>query len=215
MEATVRMGKLAVNPIGGLGNQLFIIAHGYKLAREQGRELVIDTFKWGANQGEHINNYKDNIFKNFTFGKGENIPIGYYQGEKYFEPYGREFVNKLSLNITKIERVAVHIRRGDYVGSNYQVCDDDYYKRAIDMFDMEMTIFTDDPVYCEKFGLPIFSGTTLQAFENMACHSVVICSNSSFSWWASYIGQSIAVVPKKWYLDKTDNDVYRKDMVKI
>jgi len=204
---------LSVQPIGGIGNQLFIIAHGYKLAKEQGKELVIDTSGWCAGQGEPIETYKDTIFKNFKFGTGAPIKKGYYQSEKYFEPYGREFVSELSLNFSYIEGVAVHVRRGDYVGSNYDTCTEDYFKKAMDMFKgMNFTIFTDDPEYCKRFGHPIFSGTTLEAFENMASHEVVICSNSSFSWWSSYIGQCLTVAPKKWY--KGDG-IHRKDMIII
>jgi hypothetical protein len=215
MEATICMGELAVRLVGGLGNQLFILAHGYAQAKRQHRKLVIDTSHWFAGQGEHPDTYRKTIFKNFEYGQGEPIGKGYYQGAKYFNPYGREFVGKLSLNLGYINGVAVHIRRGDYVGSNYEVCDDNYYKKAMAMFSGDKMIFTDDPEYCKRFDLPIFSGTTLEAFEAMASHHVVICSNSSFSWWASYVGKRLTVAPKRWYLDKIDQDIHRKDMILI
>lgn len=207
------MGKLAVKPIGGLGNQLFIIAHGYKRAKDEGKELVIDSSGWYAGQGESVEDYKDTIFRNFTYGRGETIKKGYYQGQKYFEPYGREFVSRLSLNIGYGKGVAVHIRRGDYIGSKHDVCTDEYYLKAMKMFDLPKMIFTDDTDFCKRYNLPIFRGTVLESFEAMASHHVVICSNSSFSWWASYVGKRLTVAPKKWYKHRIDSDIHRKDMI--
>ncbi len=208
------MGKLAAQLIGGLGNQLFILAHGYKLAREQGKELVIDSSNWYAGQGGHPEEYKDSLYKNFTFGKGESIKKGYYQGLKYFEPFGKEFINKLGIELKHISRTAVHVRRGDYIGSKHNVCDMGYYKRA--MQGHECTIFSDDPQWCEsQFNHSVFRGSVLESFIEMASHSMVVCSNSSFSWWASYIGKSKTIVPNKWYRDKVDEDIYRPDMIRL
>lgn len=207
------MGKLAVRPIGGLGNMLFIIAHGYKISKEQGKDLVIDASQWYAGQGEHPDTYKDTIFKNFEYGQGEPIKKGYYQGERYFEPYGREFVRKLSLDLSYIKGVAVHVRKGDYKNSIHEVCTDRYYINAMAKFNMDKMIFTDDPEYCKRFDLPIFSGCPLESFNAMASHHVVICSNSSFSWWASYVGKRLTVAPKRWYTNREDKGIFRKDMI--
>lgn len=210
--------NIAARLIGGLGNQLFILAHGYKLSKEQGKNLVIDTSAWFAGQGEHPDTYKDTLYKNFTFGTGKPLRIDYYQGERYFEPYGAEFVSLLGLELTPVDRVAVHVRRGDYVGSNHHVCDLDYYNTAIKymdkLFGKDFTIFTDDPDWCrEHFPFEIFEGSVLESFNHMASHRAVICSNSSFSYWASYISGGKTISPKQWYKHKTDPDIHRKDMI--
>lgn len=218
MEASIRMGKLEAQLIGGLGNQLFILAHGYKLAKEQGKELVIGTSKWDTSQGEYPETYKDTMYKNFEFGRGEPIPVDYYQGLKYFEPYGDEFVKKLNIPAYKTDRVAVHIRRGDYLKYHkHNVCTKEYYDRAMDMFDAEFTIFTDDIEYAEKNyseHLINLSPPRL-ALAYMASHKAVICSNSSFSWWASYIGGCKTIVPDRWYNGKEDKDIYRPEMIRL
>lgn len=210
--------KIAVQLIGGLGNQLFILAHGYKLARESNRGLVIDKSKWYAGRGQDPEVYSDTIFKNFEFGQGDPIPVDYYQGEKYFQPYGKQFVKKLDIKLNRVDQVAIHVRRTDYIGSKHEVCDLDYYMKAMAIFnEKQAVIFTDDPDYCHDAfpGIPIFTGTVLESFIAMASHKIIICSNSSFSWWASYIGNSVAIVPKRWYKNKVDNNIYRKGMIKL
>lgn len=208
--------SLSAQLIGGLGNQLFILAHGYKLAKEQGRELVIDDSGWYAGQGEHPRTYKDALYKGFKFGKGEPIPKGYYQGERYFEPYGREFVELLDIDLQPVSGAAVHVRRGDYIGSKHEVCTMDYYRRAMEGYE-GFTIFSDDPWWCTaQFpGASISYGSVLASFIHMAGHEVVICSNSSFSWWASYIGKAKTIVPDKWYKRRKDEAIYRKDMIRV
>ena len=70
---------------------------------------------------------------------------GYFTSEKYFLPHKEIISNELeftdSLNeknrtilaeIDSANAVCVHIRRGDYVGTKFEVCDAAYYKRAID-----------------------------------------------------------------------------------
>jgi len=198
----------AVRLIGGLGNQLFILAHGYSLDRN----IRIDTSKWYAGQGYHPDSYRNTIFKNFTFGKGDPIPKGYYQGLKYCGSVIDEFVDKLEVVSKRIDKVAVHVRRGDYIGTRFEVCDESYYRKAMSLFSDQFTIFTDDPAWCKRFGCEIFEGSTEQAFRSMSNHKAVICSNSSFSWWASYIS-GVAVAPKRWYKDKEDKDIHRPGMI--
>jgi hypothetical protein len=46
----------------------------------------------------------------------------------------------------------------------------------------------------------------------------LICSNSSFSWWASFIGvkKNKIIVPKIWFKNiQNHDDIYREEFTKI
>lgn len=139
------MSNCYVHPIGGLGNQLFIIAAGYAYAKKHDKKLIIVPDNWNAGQGNSVISYKDTIFRNFEYGSlpftRDVIPLyekrfnydelpfthgnvslhGYFQSLKYFEEVKNEFISLLDFgditapNIYSIVRVAFHIRRGDYL----------------------------------------------------------------------------------------------------
>ena len=123
------------------------------------------------------------------------------------------------LFLTKV-CVGVHVRRGDYLrngGQNPQgVLDIDYYKRSARMIanlvpGLTFLIFSDDPDWCQK-NLKLaekqivvnenFSGPDgLGHFRLMTQCKHFIIANSTFSWWAAWIGasqDSIVVAPRKW-----------------
>lgn len=115
------MNNCYVHPIGGLGNQLFIIAAGYAYAKKHGKKLIIVPDNWNAGQGNHVLSYKDTIFRNFEYGSfpftRNVIPVherrfnydelpfvhgnvslhGYFQSLKYFEDVKDEFISLLDL----------------------------------------------------------------------------------------------------------------------
>jgi hypothetical protein len=139
------MSNCYVHPIGGLGNQLFIIAAGYAYAKKHDKNLIIVPDNWNAGQGNHVLSYKDTIFRNFEYGSlpvtrdvirvherrfnYDELPFahgsvslhGYFQSLKYFEEFKDEFISLLDFgdipapNIYPIVRVAFHVRRGDYL----------------------------------------------------------------------------------------------------
>jgi len=142
---------------------------------------------------------------------------GYWQNLKYFEEYraelSRVFTPKIEYGsvfkeyLAKIQgaqSVSLHIRRGDYVNdpharSIHYVCDLDYYLKAIESVQKIVSsptffIFSDDIVWCKKkFGLlasKVFIEKTKNAIEDfqlMRNCQVNVISNSTFSWWASFI----------------------------
>jgi hypothetical protein len=167
------MSKCFVEVGGGIGNQLFQIANGYAYAREHGKELVIDTTNWSASQGRHPDQYKDNIFRNFTYGKAgettviveqslkyEKLPYhegdvslnGYFQSYKYFEEYADDFKELLvlvsgSLHFIKEKNVAFHIRKGDYTHYShiYGIGPKYFLDRFEEFKDYQINVFTDSP----------------------------------------------------------------------
>lgn len=175
---------------------------------------------------------------------------GYWQGEQYFnnnEDFIRniftfpEFIlPKALINVDKeIASVAVHVRRGDYISdpvsrAYHYVCNVDWYLHAMKemrnrLHNPKFYIFSDDQTWATAvFGnIPdvsfVDSNTNGPAWMDMAlmtkCSNFII-SNSTYSWWASYLGKkinSITIAPQYWYpgLYTKELNVMRKDWILI
>jgi len=151
---------------------------------------------------------------------------GYFQSEKYFASIKDEIckiyqfgkLNKQSMSINKrinsCEAVAIHVRRGDYVNNSlYEVCDEEYYKKAIDIMKKYFKkpiffIFSNDILFCKK----IFADENVVYVEGNAgedswqdmylmtqCKGIII-PNSTFGWWGAWLNKnSNVVVPRRWF----------------
>jgi len=155
---------------------------------------------------------------------------GYWQDVNYFEGYmegiAKEFQfpkpdekNEEILNkIDSTNAVSVHVRRGDYVGSDFDVLTDDYYKNAIDyvkgfMKNPVFYFFSDDKEYIEKeFAWLkekelIAHNVGAQSFRDMQLMSrckVNIIANSSFSKWGALLNsnpEKVVIYPKVYHKD--------------
>ena len=159
-------------------------------------------------------------------GKYENYFLtGYFIHKKYVENAGKMFLaflqneglcNNLKTNYGDLETsYFIHIRRGDYVGHKLYTMDyDTYFTKAIDYIkqqekDPHFYVFSDDILFCKTY--PIVNGIRKTFIENMdTLHSIYfmslckkggICSNSTFSGWATNLNDNpnkILVFPKKW-----------------
>lgn len=154
------------------------------------------------------------------------IPDVYLQSSKYWEKYIDEIRNMWSYGITRDERVAIHIRRGDYLKVtqfHVNLWDTDYYKKAVKEFpkDTKFLVFCkdnqgegqdlDDQMWCLR-NLPQL-GIDFELYEHgeetedlnaMASCKGLIGANSSFSWWAAFLNPHAdkqIVFPKKWFVD--------------
>lgn len=120
--------------------------------------------------------------------------------------------------ILSSESVCVHVRRGDYLSEKFKkdfyVCDEQYFKKAIDLMMSKLTnptfvFFSDDvdwvkrtfkvnaPCLYEREDDPAWEGIRLM----YSCKHFII-SNSTFSWWAQYLcanENKIVVSPDKWF----------------
>lgn len=151
------------------------------------------------------------------------IPDIYVQSEKYWAKYRNEIKTLYGNGIGRDERVALHIRRGDYLKvSQFHInlWDTDYYKEAVKLFPKaKFLVFCrdnqneaqdqDDKEWCER-NLPqlgidfeLHTHTTeTDDLNAMASCKAIIGANSSFSWWAAYLGEHEKVVfPKIWFVD--------------
>lgn len=169
--------------MGGLGNRLFQFAFLYSQVRQ------------GA------------------------LPDIYLQDFRYFDQYKTELKHILSEGIDKINYVSLHIRRGDYVNNPYytDLTQTDYYQKAIAEFPNERFLVfcadrqdksddKSDMEWCKN----IFQGGNFEFyqgkdeiddFNKMASCKAHIMANSSFSFWAAYIGGDKTIAPSKWFAD--------------
>lgn len=137
----------------------------------------------------------------------------YVQDPKYFDRYRTYIRGMYGDDITPIDQVAIHVRRGDYVGNSFYVdlMKDGYYERAMAEFpDEDFLVFSDDIAWCKKQS--IFQGRRFSFSEGndeitdlnlMAGCKGIIMANSSYSWWGAYLGdpKKKVIAPKEWYAD--------------
>jgi len=238
--------------IGGLGNQLFIVAAAYAYSERYNKVLKIDSSGWHGLQGKHSNTYKDTIFSNFNYGEDnlefvtalnekrfnyDELPYcktsvslnGYFQSLKYFSDKKEYFLNQLNLpevdtSFIKGKNVAFHIRRGDYMSfpDIHYICRTDYFKKQFQEFkDYQINVFTDSPEVVlqefegEDFNL-IQTSSELNDLTLMSKHDNIVCSNSTFSWWAAMIGKmDKIIVPDKWIYNVDCEDIYIPEMIRV
>lgn len=116
------------------------------------------------------------------------------------------------------DAVAVHVRRGDYVDAHHAptfagICTRDYYAKAFELVrsrrpDARFYFFSDEPEWCrltfKGIATKIVDGNIgPDAWADMAlmsrCRHAII-ANSSFSWWARWLGGfagSVCVAPSR------------------
>jgi hypothetical protein len=207
-------------------------AHEYK-------DTIFKNFIFDSIYPRSVFNYNEPRFNYDEITRPEcNNPCmrleGYFQSLKYFEDYKDEFLEMLWLPDLAYHpypaSVAVHIRQGDYLIHHHihDICDEDYFRRALTYFPNvdDINIFTDAKEYSSRVFRPfqldkvkiIQSDDELKDFTLLSRHDNIICSNSSFSWWASLIGRpkNKIIVPKLWIKNNQDHeDIYRKEFIRI
>ena len=150
---------------------------------------------------------------------------GYFINKEYIQRAGAGFIeslqnkelcNGLLETYPNLEQsYFIHIRRGDYVGHKLYVIDyDAYFTKTIEYIlkrdnDAHFFILSDDIDFCKTYN--VFNRINKTFIENMdTLHSIYfmsmckkggICSNSTFSGWATQLNDSpdkIVIFPSKW-----------------
>ena len=176
----------------------------------------------------------DNLIYNPKKLKNPFLIYGYFQSlslilkneqiQAYLKKdFKRNYINK------KNQRLGVHIRRGDYLSkvhnSTHGFIPIQYIvKKFIDLFrDIDQIfIYSDGDVKEELLNyLNYYLGNSLinrkkfffsynsgmsdkDVFYDMGKNKYLICSNSTFSFWASYLSKEVEYIylPKQWYKNK-------------
>jgi len=154
--------------------------------------------------------------------------------------FSDDFIDSVSksdlANIIKNNRTcSIHVRRGDYLkySNVYYQTPLYYYKRCVDQIANDVDcfiIFSNDIEYCKKvfksnkFIFSDFSSNTMNKsksqFEDFALMSMCdhnIITNSTFSWWSSFLNKNEnkkVFAPTKWFVDgKNTKDLYLKSWI--
>jgi len=168
---------------------------------------------------------------------------GYYQSSKNFKGYSRlikktfsppkEFIEKIKYeypNIFDKNSVSIHVRRGDYltISDVLPVIDKTYIDKSLKSLKeySKIFIFSNDKEWVKNNlnykDSVVVSG--LYDYEELWAISLCnhnIMSNSSFSWWGSYLNKNKnkkVFVPSIWFGpngEKEYDDIYESDWVKI
>jgi hypothetical protein len=154
---------------------------------------------------------------------------GYFQSPKYFEN-NKELIAKIFDFGYRIptNSTSIHIRRGDYVSLSHIHIDlskTNYYQKALELFpkDEYFEVYSDDLDYAEQFLSSIIkksgrdfyrfmlmtTSNDYDALYNMSNCMNHIIANSSFSWWAAYLGinpDRRVIAPSRWVTNENRND---------
>lgn len=160
---------------------------------------------------------------------------GYWQNYRYFMKYREELIGMfqpiiekskdvvaLETSILSKESVSLHIRRGDYIGLNWQL-PMEYYELALNLLYeklgvteshmLDIYFFSDDMDYVRayfegkrmkyiNFHYMEYSSENRNIFDMylMSCCKHNIIANSSYSWWGAYLNsnkEKIVICPYK------------------
>lgn len=151
-----------------------------------------------------------------------NIPDWYLQDPKWFEGYEDEIKQMFGDGIGYLDQVGIHVRRGlnPYIPSEpkynenpfyFNICDTDYYERAMAMFPNDnFLVFTDDVEWCKEKWKDnprvqvMDKGDEVEDFNILSSCKDIIMANSSWSWWCSFLNPNPAkkiIAPKRWFSD--------------
>lgn len=154
-----------------------------------------------------------------------DIPDVYVQSMKYWKQYAEIIRAKFSEGIKpgSVDKVSLHIRRGDYVENPFYVdlTTTDYYQKAVALFPHDtFLVFCKDNQGWEKdkadrqwcrdyldtfipgrYELVSKDNEEWEDMNLMANCKQHIAANSSFSWWACFLGGGKSIFPRQWFTD--------------
>lgn len=167
----------------------------------------------------------------FLNAPASSLLMGYFQSPCYFASHEDTLRGDLSMDLlpwrpptlqmadrlASEQSVAVHVRRTDYVKKAiYSVCGIDYYKRSMDLLrsrtaGLRFHLFSDDPGWCHAHlagpdadvcSLAEAGGDALHDMFLMSRARHHIIANSSYSWWAAWLGKrpgQQVLMPDLWF----------------
>lgn len=191
--------------------------------------ILYEYFNIPNKYSEHqnVNIFYENTFEfdEYLFNNCDpNTDLfGFFQSEKYFKHIKDEikkhftFKNDLEQicksfmleNFPNEDVISLHIRRGDYLtDTNFHCLSLNYYLNALKLLpNFSVIIFSDDIEWCkvqkefesDRFILSETHDTGMDMCLMGMCRYHII-SNSSFSWWGSWLSNSKqTIAPKKWF----------------
>lgn len=184
---------------------------------------MIEPWKIGGRMGNWMFQFA------FCYAKAKEMGTDFYfQDPKYFEKYANE-IKAIFGDLTwtgedMIDYVSIHVRRGDYVGNSFYVdlSLTDYYQKAMAEFpERKFLVFSNDIDWCKKQeifkGCDFYHKGELEDFNLMSKCNGHILANSTYSWWAAWLGKGKVVAPsvKNWYSDGVERTVCPSTWVRL
>ncbi len=178
-------------------------------------------------------NYNPEKFDSFVSNRDIRIN-GYWQSERYFSriadelrasivrsEFGSTLTSEIARSIVTSKCIGLHVRRGDYIADPktkafHGVCDVNYFLAGAEFISQSriidsLIIFSDDIAWCaenlkfdKKTKIVDSSICDTDQLKLLSLCSHHVISNSSFSWWAAWIGRKegqTVVYPKSWFAD--------------
>lgn len=233
---------------GGLGNQMFQIANAISESKKYKIQCKFKPEAYTPMQASQPLKYIENIYRNVDFSMTNEeynnslVFNGYFQSLKYFEDYSNEIKELFSPSedfLKKIYQIypqlysqkslSIHVRRGDYLSISdiLPVIDISYVNSSLEMLGEHevIFIFSDDKSWVKNNlncnNLIIVEN--LEDYEELWMMSLCknnIISNSTFSWWGSFLNKNIdkkVVAPSLWTGPKgpSMDEIYLDNFIKI
>lgn len=153
--------------------------------------------------------YMDGLWQNLNYYTDCMQDIR--QAFKFHEDVLTEEDRRVLKEIKEKNSVSVHVRRGDFVNSKFDICDRQYYNRAMKLMnekvkDIQYYFFSDDAefIYQEFADIQnkkvivhdIYSSIVDMYMMNSCMNHII--SNSTFSYWAAFLNaekEKIVIAP--------------------
>lgn len=181
--------------------------------------------------GQDFNIISEQQHECLSYVTKPNLPgpvlfTGYFQCEKYFKEYRKDLIQLFQFPPVPFQQkqpsMFIHVRRGDYVNNvNHDVNLFLYYHNALQEFktkfglSFRVYVISDDINYCMKYKLFQSYHSDVEYVQKLneletvslmkSCSLGGICSNSSFSWWGSYLNESndkMVIFPSQWFANQ-------------
>lgn len=219
-----RLGNYLFQVAAGLSlsSEVSLIAPSEKIYKEVLKyPEIFGKFTLLRNMPQNVVLYEEQDFyyKEIPYRGGDLILKGDFQSFKYIRINPKvlfntqplsviSYINNLKINPK--EYVGIHVRRGDYLKlpHRHPFCGLNYYLKAIKVFPKgtKFLVCSDDMNWCrKKFKgneyLFIDSKNEMIDFYLLAMCNSNIISNSTFSWWASFVNSENKriLAPSRWF----------------
>ena len=242
---------LTLGDNGRLGNQLFQIAAVIGHAKHYNVPYAFKDWSYG----KYFKNWKSDLVKGSSFiRKAEHtldflfLPLntkdnhgtdlwGYFQSEKYFAHCEDEIRTVFEWDENKFNHlpaigdgvIAIHIRRGDYVGNaDYVNLSMQYYIDGVKFIQKNypdakyVLVFSDDIKWCKQHQILLASGLNITFSDCNVIEDLYLMSkckyhviaNSSFSWWGAWLANSqMVVAPGAWLKGELQKRCTEEDLI--